>query len=990
MPEEGGQIGGPVSRVLLDALVAYLQRAGGPDLAQRVVDRAGFPEAVGKDRGDRWVDSSRLLAVVAAAGELTGDPDIGRRTGEEMFRSSASDPATRAYLVSLADPASALAGVLEHTVKLGQGRSYQLVERSTDGCVIETRSRTRLRDPFFCGLCLGYWPLVASLFGAVGTATHPACQCRGDDFCRFVLRWGEGAATSPAQTRAARAELNGRLRSFEEMQALAEHLARAANLESLAERILDGVETIVPAPQLLVSLSPGEGRPRVVSSRRMPPGEAEAMADQLLGDGERTGPPVLAAAPIWPYGVVAAIAPDARERSATSSRLLAAFARHAAARTESVVARLAAEESRHTAAALLDLARALAGATTLQEVSDRLAEGIPTLVGADHSCVMRWDPDGGEMVPVASVGPEGRPPFVGFTPERVPRLRALTEHPAPLLLRRETCDRFVAEAMDSWNEKVNIVVPLVDDDQLLGLVSAGYEQQLPLDRRAAFARLQGAADLALTAYGRARLLDEVRHQALHDDLTGLPNRALLEARVGISINQARRTHQGMALLFLDLDRFKNVNDSMGHHFGDSLIKSAAERIAQSLSGDDFLARMGGDEFVVVLDCVTSPAEVEAVAERILTQLRRPMEVGGHRLYVSASVGMAVYPEDGEDYGTLLQTADGSMYAAKRAGRGTVRRRAHAPDAADVQRRLILETELHRALESDEITVFYQPQVTLSDLRLVGAEALVRWQHPDLGLVTPADFLGVAEESGLLPVLDRQVRRIAFAQARAWQEALGPIVVAVNLAAQTLCRPGLLDEVAADVEEAGVDPARIEVELTEGMVGDDELVPVVEGLAAMGFRVAIDDFGTGASVFARLQRLPINTLKIDRSLVRVGPKRRDSSILGAIIRMYHPMGLGVVAEGVETAAQASRLRREACDVGQGFLFGAPMSAGELETIMYSQLANLTFAIPTGAATRTVTTDPTDPASAAPAPAPAPAQSATPASAPSGTPRDHARR
>jgi EAL domain-containing protein (putative c-di-GMP-specific phosphodiesterase class I) len=341
----------------------------------------------------------------------------------------------------------------------------------------------------------------------------------------------------------------------------------------------------------------------------------------------------------------------------------------------------------------------------------------------------------------------------------------------------------------------------------------------------------------------------------------------------------------------------------------------------------------------VLNRLTSPEAGEVAAERILARLAEPFDIDGQRLYVSASVGVSVHPHDGEDYRSLLQAADASMYDAKRAGRATVRRRAHSGHATTGQQRLALEAELHRALEGDEIVAVYQPQVDLADLRLIGFEALVRWQHPQLGLLTPAEFLSLAEDSGLLPQLDRRVRRLAFTQARAWQQTLGPVTVAVNLSAQTICRARLLDEVEEDLADTGVDPAGVEVELTEGMVGDDDLIPVVEGLAAMGFRVAIDDFGTGASVFARLRRLPVNTLKIDRSLVQLGRSRRDATILGAIIRMAHSMGLSVVAEGVETPAQAARLRKEGCDAGQGWLFGRPGVAAEAEAIMFSQAANL---------------------------------------------------
>lgn len=936
-----------VSSTFLVALLDYVERACGPGAVDDVLAAAGRGQTRSAITSAKWCRRDEIVAVAEAAAQRTGDPDLGRRAGEEMFRKTMSNPAARASFLSRGDPAGAVAAALEYTLKMGRGRTYRIVSSDAAGCVIEGRYESPGRGhPFFCGLALGYWPLLASVFDAVGTGTHPDCQCRGDAVCRFEIRWDPGASADTTQVDAAGAELRRRIKTFEQMQSVAEDLARAADLPALAERILDAVDGITLMPSLLVAVRARDDGSPVVAARGLADRKARWMAEILLGGGTPEGTNVVSKAPLGRFGVVAAVSPDSRSASDPSTSLLEAFARHAGARVEAVVSRQLAEESRQTANALLRLAGSLAQATTEGEVSRSLARAIPELVGADHSAVLRWHPERCSLKTVAHVGPADKPPFGEFTVTEVPTLYEMAARPIPFVLDRTHATGYIADAMANWDEQLDVIVPLVAQGDFLGFLCAGYRTRLHLDRDTAFARLQGAADLAATSFAKAQLLEEIRHQALHDELTGLPNRVLLEHQVRQALREARRHGHHLALLFVDLDRFKKVNDSLGHKFGDTLIQAAAERIAGCLRDSDIFARMGGDEFVIVLTD-TQPTDGAAhVAGKILEDLRRPFEIAGRTLYVSASIGVASYPEDGSDYGALLQSADSAMYAAKGAGRNTISRHG-GPAVADGRSRLSLETELHRAVETDQIRVAYQPQVAMADLKLLAVEALVRWDHPRLREMPPSEFLPLAEECGLIPRLDRVVRRKAFRQARAWQEAVGPLVVAVNLGAASIRRPELLSEMASDIRESGVDPTRVEVELTEGMVGEDDLIPVVNGLADMGLRVAIDDFGTGASVFARLRRLPLHTLKIDRSLVQAEQAGRDSSILEAIIDMSHSLGLNVVAEGVERPAQAGLLRRAGCDAGQGFLFGRPTTPEEIEKAMYFQLTNLdrpAFALP----------------------------------------------
>lgn len=929
-----------VSGTFIVALLNYVERAAGAPMAERVRNEAGCTKSMEELRASAWGSREEVLGAATAASILLGDPEIGRRAGEELYRMSLSDKATRAFFLAAGSPAAALDKVLEYTVKMGRGRAYRVVSQDGCSCVIEGNyGDPKLGDPFFCGLSLGYWPAIASLFGAVGTGHHPSCQCRGDDVCTFVIRWDPGATVSVEEAGAADAELRRRIGTFERMQLVAEDLARASDLPDLAERILDAIDVVTPAPQLLVAMQNPSGEAPILAWRGLRARTARALAARLLNGTYGGWPTITAMAPLGDFGVVAAIAPDGQTPSPTSSRLLEAFARHAVARVEAVLARQQAEDSRQTASGLLHLARALAETTSEKGVAECLARAVPSLVGSDHSSVMRWNADSSSLRPVAFVGPPGQKPFRDYSVKKVPGLFEVAACPTPFILERATAEPYAMEAMTKWDEAFDVIVPLIAKGEFLGFICAGYRSEIPLDRDIVFARLQGAADLAVTAFTNARLLEEVRHQALHDELTGLPNRSLLEDRATQSLLEAKRYGRRVGLLFLDLDRFKNVNDSMGHEYGDLLIRAASDRIRDVLRESDVFARTGGDEFVVVLHDVHNAEDAAAVASKVLDDLRRPFQIAGQDIYISASVGVAVYPDDGDDFGVLLRAADRSMYAAKGAGRNTVIRRLSADTSDEGPKRLRLQTELHQAFDQDEIEVFYQPQVSMADLRLTGAEALVRWNHPRLGRLSPDEFLPVARECGLMPRLDQFVRRAAFEQARSWQQLIPTFTVSFNLSPESVARPDLVPEIVADIEYYGLAPSALEVELPEGLVTDDNLEPLVEELSKLGVHVAIDDFGTGSSAFTRLQTLPIRTLKIDGTLVQRGDSVSDSSILATIIDMGHSLGMRVLAEGVESPVQAGHLRRAGCDCGQGYLFGRPGPPEGIERLAYSQLATL---------------------------------------------------
>jgi diguanylate cyclase len=446
----------------------------------------------------------------------------------------------------------------------------------------------------------------------------------------------------------------------------------------------------------------------------------------------------------------------------------------------------------------------------------------------------------------------------------------------------------------------------------------------------------------LGTYGTARDITErkeaeqvINFQAYHDLLTHLPNRALLKDRLSLAIAQAKRNRQRLAVMFLDLDRFKLVNDSLGHTIGDRLLKAVANRLQGCLRAGDTLSRFGGDEFTLLLPEIRSRDDVVAIANKILDRLRAPFVLDGHELFVGASIGIAVYPDAGDSVEALIQSADIAMYQVKSRGKNSFQ--FYSSDMnSQFSTRLSLERELRNALTNDEFRVYYQPQIDLETGRICGVEALVRWQHPKLGMVSPAEFLPVAVETGLITQIDELVQVTAFAQVAEWRRAgLGPVRLSVNMTAPQLEQPDFLERFLANLSQSGLDPTEVKLEITEDTIMQDleTIVPKLRALRARGIRIAIDDFGTGYSSLSYLQHFPVNTLKIDRSFVgdiRAG--QGDASIVNAIVSMARGLDLDLIAEGVENRTQLNYLRSRGCREGQGFIFSRAVPESEVRPML----------------------------------------------------------
>ncbi len=434
--------------------------------------------------------------------------------------------------------------------------------------------------------------------------------------------------------------------------------------------------------------------------------------------------------------------------------------------------------------------------------------------------------------------------------------------------------------------------------------------------------------------------EQLRHQAYHDALTGLPNRLLLQDRLAQGLEAAKRHGTAVGVLFIDLDRFKVVNDSLGHDVGDMLLVEVARRIHSSLRRSDTVARLGGDEFVVVLHDVSSSSEVAEVVEKLIAQIVKPMVLQDHPVQVGASVGIALFPQDGSDVTSLMKGADAAMYQAKTAGRSGFRFFDASMNHQAVER-LRLEMDLRQALERGELRLYYQPKVDIRTRRMQGAEALIRWHSPTRGIVMPGQFIPVAEETGLIVTIGDWVISEACRQLAQWRDAGKPLVpVAVNVSARQFIDPRLAEKIAAAMDSHGLSAGRLEIELTESAVMTDPELAVgqLRRLQDLGVTVHVDDFGTGYSSLSYLKRLPLDSIKVDRTFVQGLDRDPDNAaIVRAIIGLGKAIGMPVVAEGVENGDEEARLFEEGCATAQGYHYTEPLPPEAFEVWLDSGTA-----------------------------------------------------
>src|SRR5919197_4214541 len=584
------------------------------------------------------------------------------------------------------------------------------------------------------------------------------------------------------------------------------------------------------------------------------------------------------------------------------------------------------------------LQRAIANRAPLQEILDAITAGAAELLGDEVVALRLLDTDDPSYTVTMS--------SCGLRPELAERLwripassgvggRAITE--GTLVCAHDYVNApEVLEELAADHLQAAMAAPVREGSQIVGCLTVGSYHPERVYSESEQLALRSFADHVSLALTDAKTLDAVR-QAFHDALTGLPNRALFLDRLEHALARARRAKATLTVLFVDLDRFKLINDTLGHAAGDELLVQAAQRLRASVREADTPARFGGDEFAVLLEDDTHTADAIQVAQRVIDALKVPFDVRDREAFVSASVGIATSHAGQEDAADLLRNADVAMYRAKQEGSGTYHVFEPGMQVA-LMERLELEADLQRAVEQQEFSVVYQPIMSLEKPVMSGFEALVRWSHPTRGMVSPADFIPLAEETGLILPIGHWVLNEACRQAAQWQleyPADPPRTVSVNLSARQLRQAGLVQEVDGALAASGLDPRLLVLEITESLLIQDTEATIAKlrELKGLGVHLAIDDFGTGYSSLSYIRQLPVDILKVDKSFIdAVHESPEASAVARVIIRLGRTLNLRTVAEGIEESAQVEALRAMQCQLGQGYLFAKPLSSAELEQLL----------------------------------------------------------
>jgi diguanylate cyclase (GGDEF)-like protein len=601
-------------------------------------------------------------------------------------------------------------------------------------------------------------------------------------------------------------------------------------------------------------------------------------------------------------------------------------------------------------AALSATNEAIIRAGTREELCDLVCEAA--ILGETSICtrLSLIEPDGTSLRIVAAGG-LGKDSAIGI---QIPVIGPETEGSSlgEIAFRsRRPCisnDYFADPRMTRFRERLQGIgarsvaaFPLIKDGKPFGLFTV-HSSEFGAFSPELIDLLQRVADnvaFALANFDRAdakaQADQRIEYLATHDGLTGLPNREMFNQLLHFAIEAGRRHRREFAVLFIDLDRFKTINDSLGHEAGDTLLVEVGRRLRASLRASDVVARLGGDEFVVILEDAAERADVETATRELLSALRQPIRLSGHECHTTASIGIAMYPSDGSDVQTLTKNADMAMYVAKEDGKNSFRFFTQEVESHSIER-LMLESAMRHALERREFALHYQPKIDAATGGMTGVEALLRWTHPDLGLLPPQQFIPLAEETGLIVPIGRWVLREACAQNMAWQHSgLWPITMAVNLSPRQFSDENLLQDIDDALAASGMPPDLLQLEVTESMVMRNvpRAVKVLDAIKGRGIRLAIDDFGTGYSSMSLMKQFPIDTIKIDRSFVRdLAEDAGDQAIAQAIISMGKALGLTVIAEGVETIEQEGFLRDHACDEMQGYLFSKPVPPEKLADLL----------------------------------------------------------
>jgi diguanylate cyclase (GGDEF)-like protein len=764
-----------------------------------------------------------------------------------------------------------------------------------------------------------------------------SCQCDGAATCSVLMRWQE---VDDEAAKTSRAELQSRLSQarLEELQRTVAELVSGDGLNTVLARVVAAAGRAVPAKAYVLDIKASCTSDRWLCTQGIDEDAAGLLAEQWRSGSPEPAPHLCVIAVESDrnqYGHFIAVRPEVASFEPLDRSVLESYARLAATALDSEAILVDARQQANTAEALLTLSSSLSDLASTEEMVQRVVHAVPWIVNCDRSLIWLMEPSAHVGMVEASHG------FDRATDSAL-RALAIPVQPSGPVVSESWRHELASDhsplhvVLKAAGSLAALSFPIVYDNEMYGWITVDvteYHERLD-DNANITERLRGLAGQAAVAIRNGRLLEEIRHQALHDSLTGLPNRVLMLDRAAQSLARARREHFDLALLFIDIDGFKGVNDSLGHATGDRLLQAIAARFAGTLRGSDTVARLGGDEFVVLTEGLSLAAGPELVAERLLAVLAEPFEFDGDTttsVSVSASIGIANGLRDNAE--ELLRDADIALYAAKEAGKNR-----YAVFEAEMQMEMRsrheLEMDLQAAIGTDQFFLLYQPIFNLQDMSVVGVEALLRWNHPTRGLLQPDEFIPALEASGLIIPVGRWVLLEACRQAMIWRQGGQATRMSVNASTRQFDADSLLNDVWRALGLSGLPPDDLIIEITETSLMRDtkNAQRQLTALKSLGVRIAVDDFGTGYSSLAYLQKFPVDTLKIDRSFISGMAKTPEGdALIHTLLQLGKALHLETLAEGIEEAGQLAQLLAENCDIGQGYLFARPLPADEVQTL-----------------------------------------------------------
>lgn len=916
-------------------LLTYVRARGGDAAVADMIERSGVGHSVADlEDTSRWISHAARLRLFEAATAVVGHDRVMVEVGAAALRNGLRSVVVP-MLRAAGSPREAYRRLPTTMQHLTTTSTLRVVASSENDATIELlRLHGHEHSRLDCEYAQGLLSAVPALWGLPpALVTHTSSAADDSAECRFEVTWGSPAR--PPGTRRRRRELEADLVALRvqmhELQVAASDLVASQDVGTVLDRIVDHAATVTDAPAYLLVVDDAAGIGPLVRSSGLSPDREALLASRLAADESLGADAVVVdvASSRRVHGrLVALYAPGANRQS---RELLEAYAHHAANALDLLTALEDSRREERRAADLLTLAHDLATARDDVGVAQVLADALPQIVGCRASTVMQWDATLGSfrVVAAAGLGPVETDLVLStaFRADQIPEIVGILTHHGPLLVDVRTASPVLQQVLRTTGSQSVVVVPLLAGDELMGVATAGFPGLIDgtVEHREALARIAGMSDQGATALQNARLLATVRHQSQHDALTGLPNRLLFVRLLDEALRGAG-TDSGTAVLFCDLDRFKHINDGLGHAAGDELLRQVSARLRGEVRPGDAVGRLGGDEFAVLLAEIDDERQPFAVATRLVDALDEPFRIEGREVRITASVGVAIHSGPNGRGDKLLASSDSAMYIAKQSGRNQV-----AIAGESLARRIVpsLEAELSKAAGAGELRLHFQPVVDVSgadELTVVGAEALLRWHHPRLGLLAPGAFLPLAEEAGLVTDLDLWALDAACKQLAGWPPpSAGPLHVAVNLASASLVDARLVPAVRAALTTYGLQPSQLHLELVESrsLIDVPGVIDRMDELRQLGVRISLDDFGTGYSTLAWLQALPVDQIKIDRSFIMQLPKHGASlAVVRGVLALARELGIEVIAEGVEEPDQLAMLREIGCELVQGFLLGRP--------------------------------------------------------------------